>query len=112
MLQEKQATFATNIAHLILYANKLGFEVTFGDVKRSKEQQAIYVDAGFSQTMNSKHLDSLAADLYFFYHSSKAQLTEGQNLHQIGSFWCKLHPNNRAGMFWHNFIDKNHFEML
>lgn len=111
-LREEQSTFATNLAHLILFANKIGFDVTFGEVKRTKEQQEIYLKEGKSLTPNSLHLVSKAADLYFFYHSSGKELTDGNYLNQIGSFWCKLNPKNRAGMYWSTLIDKNHFEML
>ncbi len=52
-LSQHQQIFTRNIALLILRANTLGVNLTFGEVYRTIEQEALYVKEGKSKTMNS-----------------------------------------------------------
>lgn len=130
-LSEKQIIFSKNIASLIIYADMIGINVTFGEAYRTKEQQYLYF-YGYtlsliksvltllkgkrkSKTMNSLHLKRLAVDFNFFIDG---RLTyDFEELKELGKFWCLLHPKNRwGGDFNKNgiedgFLDTPHFEM-
>lgn len=102
-----QAEFLIAATKLIQHATNLGFQVTGGELYRTREQQEIYIRQGLSKTMNSFHLQRLAIDLNFFWQN---QLTyDLVLLRPVGEFWESLHPNHRAGMFW-KFKDVPHFE--
>lgn len=106
-LIEAQQTFVTNIALLIDYATKKGWQLTFGEAYRTAEQQAIYVKKGLSKTYNSQHLIRLAVDFNLFVNGY--YVTNGLEHLQLGKFWESLHINNRAGAIWG--WDQGHFEM-
>lgn len=65
-LGQKQSQFFEHICLLRQYAVDLGFRVVLGEVQRSLEQQKIYYFNGRSKTMESDHLNKLAADIHFF----------------------------------------------
>ncbi len=115
-LQEKQIIFSKNIASLIVYADMIGIDLTFGDAFRDEITQKRYFDLGLSKTMNSQHLKKLAVDFNFFI---EGQLTyEYEDVKELGKFWLTLSPKNRwGGDFNKNsiedgFVDTPHFEML
>lgn len=107
-LSTEQAAFALDVCKLIPFATDLGFTVTFGEVFRTAEQQAIYVKDGRSKTMNSNHLRRLAVDLNFIKDGKL--IYEAEALEPIGVFWEKLHPKNRWGGHFTSFKDRPHFE--
>lgn len=114
-LSEHQQIFTRNIAKLIVFANENGFELTFGEAERTREQQLIYVQTGKSKTMESNHLRKLAVDFNCFKNGN---LTYDWNTVKVlGDYWVTLHPKNRWGGDWNNnkikdgFIDVPHFEM-
>ena len=73
-LQAKQSEFARAVALLILYANQLGYEVTFGDA---------WAKDGHKE--GSFHYKRLAIDLNLFYDGEYLTTTEA---HQpLGEFW-------------------------
>ena len=110
-----QRIFTRNIAKLIVYAYQNGFELTFGEAKRTREQQLIYVQTGRSQTMNSQHLKRLAVDFNVFINGNWNQ--DWELIKPLGDYWESLHPKNRWGGDFNNneikdgFIDTPHFEM-
>jgi predicted chitinase len=98
---------------LLEKAEELGFLVTGGELFRTEEQQAIYVQNGLSQTMNSRHLKRLAVDLHFFIEQANGTLTlveDVDTLQPLGDFWEDLDPANRWGGNWKTFKDTPHFE--
>lgn len=106
-LSDKQKRFTKDIAHLILYAESIGINLTFGETFRTKEQQEIYVSTGKSKTSNSQHLNRLAVDFNFFIDG---ELTYNKvKLEPLGKFWESIRPENEAGMFW-KFLDVPHFQ--
>jgi len=126
-LSDEQAAFFNDLCQLRQYAESLGFKVTLGEVKRTVEQQRLYVSSGRSKTMNSRHLDGLAADLHFMKvipPSSKEVYVNGLpgssaliELEPIGKFWESLGDKNRwGGNFdkdWSRidpWVDVPHFE--
>jgi len=114
-LVAEQFAFAQDVCKLIKFAAENGFVVTFGEVQRTEEQQALYLRTGRSKTRNSYHLRRLAVDLNFFKDGKLCyDLTV---LAPLGQFWEGLHQWNRwGGNFdkdWSradSFVDSPHFE--
>lgn len=116
-LQKKQSVFTFNIHLLIEYAYKQGYELTFGEVFRTLEQQKIYFDSGRSKTMNSRHIQRLAVDFNIF--KDGALINDPKIIQPLGNFWITLNTDNVWGGDWNRnnnlldetFIDPYHFEM-
>ena len=108
-LSSKQIIFSKNIASLIVYADLIGIDLTFGDAYRNEFTQKKYVELGLSKTMNSMHRKRLAVDFNFFING---ELTyEKERLKELGKFWEGLHKKNRWGGNFKSFLDTPHFEM-
>ncbi|TAN59643.1 M15 family peptidase [bacterium] len=105
-LSEKQRKFTLMVAKLIAWAYANGFELTFGEAYRTPEQQEIYVKAGKSKTLKSKHLERLAIDVNLFIAGEYK--TDAGSYGPLGEFWKSLDPDNRWGGDWG--WDANHFE--
>jgi peptidoglycan L-alanyl-D-glutamate endopeptidase CwlK len=107
-LGEKQEIFTLNLAKLILYAESIGYKCRIREVERTPYQQTEYLRTGKSRTMESKHLNSLAADIYF---TKSGKLVENKTaLQPLGTFWENLNEGNRWGGGFKNFTDCPHFE--
>ncbi|AKG94206.1 endolysin [Polaribacter phage P12002L] len=124
-LSEKQIIFSKNIASLIVYADMIGIDLTFGDAFRSESQILLnffgykVVKGGLfgvklvkhrklSKTLKSLHAKRLAVDFNFFVNG---ELTyDKEKLLELGEFWEGLHPDNKWGGFW-KFLDTPHFQM-
>jgi hypothetical protein len=100
-----QEIFAHHLSLLIQKAQALGYRVRIGEVLRTPEQQAVYIQTGRSKTMNSMHLKKCAADLHFFDAGGKICYPQ-----ELGKYWEGLDQANQAGMFWKSFKDEPHFE--
>jgi predicted chitinase len=112
-LVRQQAAFLGHVRDLLGKAGELGFLVTGGELFRTKEQQALYVQNGLSKTMNSRHLKRLAVDLHFFIEQTNGALTQIEDvntLQPLGDFWENLDSANRWGGNWKSFQDTPHFE--
>ena len=107
-LSENQIIFTYNIADLILFANSIGYGLTFGETYRTEFQQLEYLRTGKSKTLNSNHLRRLAVDFNFFIDGELVY--DKKELQVLGNYWEKLHPKNRWGGNW-KFKDTPHFEM-
>ncbi len=106
-LREEQSAFLLDVCSLIRFIVEHGFEVTGGELFRTREQQKIYYNTGKSKTMHSNHLLRLAIDLNFF---KDGELTyKKEDIQPIGEYWEGLHPKNKWGGNW-KFIDMPHFE--
>jgi peptidoglycan L-alanyl-D-glutamate endopeptidase CwlK len=109
-LGEKQEVFTLNLAKLIIYAASIGYKSRLREVERTAYQQEEYIKRGKSRTMESRHLKSLAADIYF----TKGDLSPVETKHALlplGEYWESLHPLNRWGGNFKDFQDCPHFEM-
>ena len=107
-LSEKQQEFTKDVASLIVYADTIGIQLTFGHAYRDKETQRRLVDKGLSKTMNSNHLKRLAVDFNFFING---ELTyDKERLKELGDFWESLNNKNRWGGNFKTFTDTPHFE--
>jgi len=97
-LREKQSVFLKNVALLISWAFDNGFELTGGELQRTREQQEVYVNEGLSKTMNSQHLKKLAIDLNLFVNGKYQRNREAYR--PLAEYWKSLHPDNVAGYDW------------
>lgn len=123
-LSDRQKIFTRNIGKLIEFAYANGFELTFGEVYRTLEQQKIYFNSGRSKTMKSRHLDRLAVDFNIFkdgemlFSGLKKYEFEYEIAKPLGAFWEQLNSLNVWGSDWDRnfatidkFHDPYHFEM-
>jgi len=107
-LVDEQNEFLKDVCALITKAQDMGFQVSGGELFRTAEQQAIYVQKGLSKTQNSNHLRRLAIDLNFFDNSKLVQ--DKATIAPIGAFWESLSPKNRWGGNFKTILDVPHFE--
>lgn len=107
-LAQEQAAFLLDACKLIEFATEKGFMVTGGELARTPEQQAIYVQTGRSKTMNSIHLKRCAIDLNFFLDGKICW--DKTTLEPLGVFWESLHSKNRWGGNFRSLVDCPHFE--
>ena len=107
-LSREQQLFSQQIALLIIRANTLGVNLTFGEAWRTKEQQAIYVKQGKSKTMDSNHLRRLAVDFNFFIEGKLYY--RHPLISKLGHYWESLDRLNRWGGHFPYFYDGAHFE--
>lgn len=117
-LFDEQSAFASDVSRLINWALANRYTLSFGEVWRTPEQQAIYVKTGRSKTLKSKHLDRLAVDFNFRDSTGKLLCTVEDHA-PIGRYWESLSVKNRwGGNFdkdWNtsdNFKDAPHFERV
>lgn len=84
-LREKQSAFTLMVAKLILKADELGYELTFGDAYRDPRVfGAPGVRKGYG-TANSFHKQRLAIDLNLF---KDGKFLEGTEAHrELGEWW-------------------------
>jgi len=88
-----QSKFVRMVSQLILYADALGYELTFGDA---------YATSGHSE--NSFHYVRLAIDLNLFFNGK--YLTKTEDHKPLGDFW-KILGGTWGGDFEHK--DGNHY---
>lgn len=112
-LVREQSVFMQQVGDLLRKADAAGFSVAGGELYRTPEQQALYIQNGRSATMSSQHLKRLAIDLNFFREAGdgSAQLvSDTETLRPLGQYWEGLDPANVWGGNWGNFKDLAHFE--
>ncbi len=78
-LGQKQRKFALMTAHLILFAYKQGYKLTFGDAARMDGKG--HIDGSF-------HYKRLAIDLNLF--KDGVYLTETEDHRVLGDFWKSI----------------------
>lgn len=124
-LREKQSIFALNVAKLIAFAYKNGYEITLGEAYRTKSMQLLYfmgyklmVFCGslklvktkhLSKTMKSKHLIRLAIDINLFKDGRLLGKEDKELFEPLATYWKILNKNNTCGYFWG--WDLGHFQM-
>tara|TARA_R110001592_G_scaffold61875_1_gene189129 strand:- start:358 stop:747 length:390 start_codon:yes stop_codon:yes gene_type:complete len=124
-LNKEQFEFTKDVASLIVYANLLGIDLTFGEAHRTNSQVLLnffgykVVKGGIlgiklvkskklSKTLNSNHLKRLAVDFNFFINGKLTY--DKHKLAELGQFWESLNPKNRWGGNFKSFTDTPHFE--
>jgi hypothetical protein len=92
-LRQKQSKFVVMVAQLIIFADSLGYELTFGDA---------YAHDGHMK--HSLHYSRLAVDLNLFQEGIFLTTTEA---HQpLGEYWESL-----GGSWGGRFNDGNHYSL-
>lgn len=99
----RQQTFAMNVAKLIMFVNANGYQVTFGETVRSKEEAEANAEQGIG-IKDSNHCYRLAIDLNFFKDGK--YLKNSSEYRFAGTYWLSLNKYNE----WFA-KDGNHFEM-
>ena len=92
-LREKQSRFVRLVTLLLIEADRLGYEVTFGDA---------YATTGHMN--NSLHYKRLAIDLNLFKKGK--YLTETSDHALLGQYWESL-----GGAWGGRFEDGNHYSL-
>lgn len=103
-LRQKQFIFTYLVARLILFANKNGYELTFGETYRTPEQAALNAKKGIG-IVNSLHIKRLAIDLNLF--KDGIYLSSSESHRFLGEWWERQHIHCRWGG---RFNDGNHYE--
>lgn len=104
-LREKQSLFVRLVAKLIIRAEELGYELSFGETYRTPEQAILNAKAG-KGIKNSLHTERLAVDLNLFKDGRFLGSTEDHR--KLGEWWETLHPDCRWGG---RFQDGNHYSL-
>lgn len=106
-LREQQSLFVLLVAKLIYFARASGYELTFGETYRTKEQ-AEWNAAHGSGITNSLHCQRLAVDFNLF--KGGEILTTVENYRPLGNYWKGLHALCRWGGDFSK-PDADHFSM-
>jgi hypothetical protein len=93
-LRQKQTRFALAVAHLIQKADELGYEMTIGEVERSKAQASANAASG-AGISSSLHCERLAIDLHLFKNGR--YITDNLGHSELGRWWKSLNPDHRWG---------------
>ena len=95
-LSTKQQRFTRMIARLIIYAESLGYGLTFGDAYRDPRTKYGH--------KNSLHRKRLAVDFNLFKGNN--YLTKTEDYLPLGEYWEKM-----GGSWGGRFKDGNHFSL-
>jgi hypothetical protein len=110
------------MSRLIIWCFENGYELTGGELLRTKEQQTLYFEGltiikvnsniklvkhdRLSKTMFSKHLKKLAIDLNVFRDGKL--LSKKEDFKPIADYWRSLDKMNESGYDWG--WDFSHFQ--
>lgn len=108
-LRQLQSVFAVLTAKLILYALSKGYEVTFGEAYRSKEEAERLAKLGVG-IKNSLHTQRLAIDLNLFKEGKYLSSSESHKF--LGEWWEKQsNPPLYLCAWGGRFGDGNHYSI-
>ncbi len=107
-LREKQSQFAVAFAHLVLYAESQGYQVTHGDTYRDPRVFGPHGTRkrGSYGRSTSLHKLRLAGDLNLFKDGKYLQTTEDHR--PLGEWWEKEYAEFEAS-WGGRFNDGNHY---
>ena len=106
----QQDKFLVSLSEFVLILKQIeDLDISGRELRRTVYQQKKYLKDGLSQTMNSKHLESLAIDLEFRYKGIIITNREHYLMHAIADLWECLDKKNESGYFWF-FRDNGHFQ--
>jgi len=103
-MSQEQQKFALMVAHLILFAESLGYGVTFGDAYRDPRWAGPLGKSGVYGHPNSYHKKRLAVDLNLFRDGE--YLTEDSDHKPLGEYWESM-----GGTWGGRFNDGNHYSL-
>lgn len=107
-LRQKQSRFAKDVAHLVLKAYELGYEITFGEAWRTPEQAKWNAAQGIG-TATSLHIDRLAIDINLF--KAGRFITNKEGHQELGAWWKALGHDYRWGGDFSKKKDYNHYAL-
>jgi len=107
-LREKQSIFVRGVAELIQYATSQGYEFTFGECFRSKEEAERLANAD-KGIKNSLHTVRLAIDLNLFKGGKYLSSTESYKF--LGEWWEAKSVTDLTYCWGGRFNDGNHFSI-
>lgn len=107
-LREQRSLFARLLPRLLDYIHQNGYDVTIGEVVRSREQAKANAASGVGIS-NSLHIVGLAVDLNLFKEGR--YLTDSRDHKFAGEFWKTLHPLARWGGDFKSKPDGNHYSL-
>ena len=108
---DEQWEFLKDFASLILYAERLGYKLTAGELLRPEQMQRIYIEEGKSKVKRSQHQDKLAGDLNLFV-DGEIQWSKNKHWTKLGDYWKSLNSKNRWGGDYKTLDDPYHFERI
>lgn len=85
-LNRRQVEFSHALGLLLIHIAEKGFWASVREVGRTIEKQRENVKAGVSWTLDSRHIDFLAADLILF-NSDFSIVTDNEAYRQFGEYW-------------------------
>ena len=88
---------------LFTFADHLGLRVKVQEWNRDLATQRRYVEMGVSKTLNSKHLDNCATDIYIVLNGAVA--TDNNMYRPLGEYWESL-----GGRWGGRFVDMAAFK--
>lgn len=107
-LRQKQSEFVFLIAELIQFAYEQGYELTFGEAYRSKEEAARLAKLGLG-IKNSLHTSRLAIDFNLFKDGVFLKTTEDHRF--LGEHWESLSTDDYTCHWGGRFGDGNHYSI-
>lgn len=107
-LRQKQSAFVVLVAELILEAERMGYEITFGETYRTPEQAALNAKKGIG-IANSLHTQRLAIDLNLFKDGRYLTSTEAHR--PLGEWWEAQSGNGVMCCWGGRFKDGNHYSV-
>ena len=102
-LRQKQSKFVWMVRDLRNFAEKQGYELTFGEALRTPEQAALYAKQG-KGIPGSIHQLKLAIDLNLFVDGVYMTSTEAHR--KLGEYWESI-----GGTWGGRFNDGNHYSL-
>ena len=112
-LSEQQHLFVMDLIQLLIFIrdDKEVDRFSIGEVWRPLAWQRILVKAGYSQTLDSDHLNKMAVDIYIWIDDKFVKNTWANKplLEDIGDHWEDLDSLNYWGGYFKSFCDINHF---
>jgi hypothetical protein len=107
-LRQKQSRFTVLVAKLVLKAESLGYETTFGEAWRSPEEAARLAKAG-KGIAQSLHTQRLAIDLNLFKDGRYLSSTEAHR--PLGEWWERQSGDGVTCAWGGRFSDGNHYAL-
>lgn len=107
-LRQKQSEFVKLVALLIKETTKRGYELTFGEAYRSKEEALRLSKLGLG-IKNSLHTQRLAIDFNLFKNG--VYLTKTEDYKELGEWWEKQSSTEFECIWGGRFKDGNHFSI-
>lgn len=107
-LRQKQSVFVLRVARLIVKANEMGYELTFGEAWRSPEEAARQARSG-GGIVRSLHTERLAIDLNLFKDGKWLSSTEAHR--PLGEWWERQSTEEAVCAWGGRFGDGNHYSI-